>query len=226
MVIWVSCGIFISMAFCFPISSTTNDFDYISTTYFTNQPTTFSGIARDSEIPSTTVSESTHNPEIVPIEAVTEFSNRIDLDEEPSELYSTEPNYVNVYILNTERNEVERVEVIDEIASTINPTETPDNFNMIPTSSLEITTKQYIEVQTPPFRKFTRVSKTTRTPYRKRVEITTKKPLKYLTLDEMRAKHDANSKYEFTKNLFYVLCPVVVAAIVLGIFYVKRINEI
>ncbi|CAO1421607.1 unnamed protein product [Diamesa tonsa] len=239
------------MALCVPISSTTNDFEYISTTYFTNQPTTFSETVKDVEIPSTTVYESTHNPEIIPIDPVTEFSNRINLDQEPIEPHPTEPNYLNVYISNTERNEDEREEVIDEIsntersederkevfdeiidttASTVLLTETPDNSNLIPTSSTEkereITTKPYVGVQTPPVRKFTRISKTTRTPYRKRVEITTERTLRYLTIDEMRAKHDVNSKFKFTKNLFYILCPVLVAAIIVGIFYVKRINEI
>lgn len=219
------------MTLCLPISSTTNEFDYISTTYFTNQPTTFSGTTINAEIPNTTVMEtSTHNPEIVAIEQGTDLLNRIDLNEEPIEPHSTEPNFLNVYIETTLTNEDEREEVIQEIASTVLPTETLENFNIIPTSSTdnerEITTNPYIEVQTTPARKFTRVSKTTRTPYRKRVEIITKKTPRYLTLDEMRARHGANSKFKFTKNLFYVLCPVVVVAIVMGIFYVKRINEI
>lgn len=210
------------MALCLPISSTTNEFDYISTTYFTNQPTSFSGTDIDAEIPNTTVMEtSTHDPEIIPIKQGTELLNRIDLNEEPIELHSTEPNYLNVYIENTVTNQDEREEVIHEIASTVLPTETSSTDN-----EREITTKPFIEVQTNPARKFTRVSKTTRTPYRKRVEIVTKKTPRYLTLDEMIARHGANSKFKFTKNLFYILCAVVVVAIVICIFYVKRINEI
>ena len=218
------------MALCLPISSTTNEFDIAYTTlYFYNQPTTFSGTTINSEIPSTTENELTHNPEIVPIEETTEILNRIDLNGEHFKPASTESNYLHFYIADPIPSEDESDEVIDEILSTIIPTEVPDNFDLISTSTekeREITTKRFIEVQTTPVRLFTRISKTTRIPYNKRVEIITQKMPKYLTHDEMRIKYGANSKFKFTENLFYILSPVVVVAIVGCFFYVKRINEI
>lgn len=248
MVIWISCGIFITMALCLPISSTTNDFDFVYTTYFSVPPTTFSGIPMYSEIPITTENLVTHNPELVPIEETTEILNfvthnpelvpieektkilnRIDLDEEPRltldfDTETTEPNLIRVFIVNTED---ESVEVVDKIASTFQPTDTPEHFNLITTPStdiyMETTTKHVVEVQTTPVRTFTRVSKTTRTPYNRRV--TTQRVPKHLTDDEKKAKYGANSKFKFTENLFYILCPVLVVAIVVGICFVKRINK-
>lgn len=248
-IIWVSSGIFITMVLCLPISSTTNDFDFVYTTYFSVPPTTLSVIPFDSEIPSTTenlvthnpelvpIEEGneilnlvTHNPELVPIEEETEILNRINLDEEPrlNLDFVTETTEPNLILCTKVITEYESLEVFDEIASTVQPTRVSEYFNLDTTPSTEIyietTTKEFIDVQTTPPRIFTRVSKTTRTPYNRRV--TTQRVPKHLTDDEKKAKYGANSTFKFTENMFYVLCPVGVVAIVVGICYVKRINEI
>lgn len=212
---------FITMAFCLPLSSTTDDFEYIhTTTLISNQPTKFNEISINTEIPSTTVNLLTTDSELS-----TETSSRTDLNAE-----TTEPNYLYVFLEQIVSIEDKNENVSDEMASTVLSTETSDNSELFPTSSTkndrEITTIYVIATQETPVKKYTRISKTTRTPYYKRTEIITQKTPRYLTREEMRVKYGSNYKKIITENLFYILCPVVVVTIVMGLYYVKKLTEI